>query len=199
MDQYNSVVELARRNHGILLTKDIVQVGLHRGILTEMVEKNLLIREAKGLYTLADEMIDEYALIQARCPKGIFSHGTALFFHDMSDRVPNQISITVAQGTNTSLIKKQFGNLRFHYVKRDWIGIGCVSGISPQGAEVQYYDKERCICDIVRSKKEMDTQIFTQALKEYFSDSKNDLRKLLKYGTLFGIQEKIQDYIEVMV
>lgn len=37
------------------------------------------------------------------------------------------------------------------------------------GAEVMVYDRERCICDLISKRKEMDMQLYVQAIKEYFS------------------------------
>ena len=44
----------------------------------------------------------------------------------------------------------------------------------------------------------MDMQVFTQAVKDYFS-STSDMRKILKYAKAFGIEEKIRTYMEVLI
>ena len=59
------------------------------------------------------------------------------------------------------------------------------------------YDKERCICDLINNKKSIDMQLYTQAVKEYFI-SKPDAKKNLKYGKIFGVEEKIRTYMEVL-
>lgn len=40
-------------------------------------------------------------------------------------------------------------------------------------------------------------QLYTQAIKDYFKAKPNN-RKLLKYGKLFGIEDKIRTYMEVL-
>lgn len=65
------------------------------------------------------------------------------------------------------------------------------------GSEVILYDKERCICDLINNKKNIETQLYTQTIKEYFKSSA-DMRKVLKYGKIFGIEEKIRTYMEVL-
>ena len=59
------------------------------------------------------------------------------------------------------------------------------------------YDKERCLCDLVIEKNEIDKQLYVQAIKEYFKEN-YDVRKLVKYAKVFGIEEKIRDYMEVL-
>ena len=66
------------------------------------------------------------------------------------------------------------------------------------GNQVRLYDKERCICDLIRARNDIDMQLFSGAIKIYFSNHP-DMRKLLKYGKQFGIEDKIRIYSEVLV
>lgn len=60
---------------------------------------------------------------------------------------------------------------------------------------VKVYDRERCICDFIRDKDRMDMQLYSQTIKNYFKSSN---RKLLKYGRVFGVEEKIRTYMKVL-
>ena len=142
-------------------------------------------------------LVDEYKLIQLRSEKIVFSYGTALYLHGMSDRVPHFIDATVPQGDNVSRIKKEHPTIRFHYVKKELWDIGIMTIKSPQGAQLRVYDQERCICDLIRDKQAMDMQLYIQAIQGYFK-LENNARKLLKYGKKFGIEEKIRTYMEVL-
>ena len=59
------------------------------------------------------------------------------------------------------------------------------------------YNKERCICDLIRNKNDVDIQLFTQALIDYFKQ-KCDIRLLGEYGKVFGIENKVRTYVEVL-
>lgn len=59
------------------------------------------------------------------------------------------------------------------------------------------YDIERCLCDLIRDKKSVDTQIYAQAIKEYFS-GKFNARKIIKYARAFNIETKVRTYMEVL-
>lgn len=151
----------------------------------------------KGIYVLTDGFADEFALIQIQRPKAIFSYGTALYLWGLSDRTPHIFDITFPRGTNASRLKRDNTNLRCHYVDTTFYTTGITEAVSPQGANVRLYDKERCICDLIRSKDQVDIQIYTQAIKDYFK-GKHDTRKLLKYGKAFGVEDKIRTYMEVL-
>ena len=54
--------------------------------------------------------------------------------------------------------------MRCHYVDKELYEIGITETVSPQGARVKLYDKERCIYDLIRNKDQVDIQIYTQAI-----------------------------------
>ena len=75
--------------------------------------------------------------------------------------------------------------------------MGITELMSPQGGTVRLYDKERCICDLIRDKEKIEMQLYSQALRDYFKSKPNN-RKLLRYGKQFGIDDKIRTYMEVL-
>ena len=198
MDQiWNEIKRIADSGNGFLKTADIEAAGISRPMLRKYVDEGKLERIRKGLYILSDDFADEFALIQAQSTKAIFSYGTALYLWGLSDRTPHIFDITVPQGTNISRLKRDTDNLRCHYVQQEVYDLGITELQSPQGATVRLYDKERCICDLIRDKDKVDIQIYTQAIKDYFN-TKADRRKLLKYSKVFGIEEKVRTYMEVL-
>ena len=85
MTDLDSLKKLVREN-GYLYTKDVTNAGIRREQLKKYLDEGSLIRESRGIYSFADSMNDEFVLLQSRCKKGIFSYGTALYFHGLSDR-----------------------------------------------------------------------------------------------------------------
>ncbi len=194
---WERIQAIAEKNNGFIKTAHVEQLGISRPMLQKYTKAGKLEQVCKGLYILASDMADEYALLQARSKYAVFSYGTALFLWGLSDRTPHAYDITVPRGTNVSLLKRDNPTLRCHYVQPDTYTIGISETISPQGATVRLYDKERCICDLIRDKNNVDMQLYSQAIKIYFKTKPNNT-KLLKYGKLFGIEEQIRTYMEVL-
>jgi predicted transcriptional regulator of viral defense system len=193
-----SLKKLADESGGVLTTKQICEAGYSRTALARLVENGTLVHIRHGYYSFSDHLSDEYVLLQSRSSRSIFSHGTALFFWGMSDRVPHVLDLTVPQGANVEKIRRDNPDVRFHYVASDFLELGKTETISPQGGSVMLYDKERCICDLIRARSKTDMQLYAQAIKLYFSQGANT-RKLLKYGKQFGIEDKIRTYMEVLL
>jgi len=194
---WEQIKALAEDGDGFIRTGQVEDAGISRPMLKKYMEEEKLERVRKGLYTLKDGFADEYSLLQAQCSKAVYSYGTALFLWGMSDRTPHVIDITVPHGVNLSRLRRDNPNLRCHYIQRDFYELGITETTSPQGGSVRLYDKERCICDLIRDKDQVEQQLFTQAMKDYFKGKANP-RKLLGYGKLFGVEDKIRIYMEVL-
>lgn len=194
---WEQIKALAENGDGIIRTAEVEAAGISRPMLKKYMDAGQLERVRKGLYTLRDGLADEYSLLQTQCSKAVYSYGTALFLWGMSDRTPHLVDITVPHGTNLSRLRRDNPGLRCHYVQKEFYELGIAETVSPQGGSVRLYDKERCICDLIRDKDQMELQLFTQAIKDYFKGKTNP-RKLLKYGKLFGIEDKIRIYMEVL-
>lgn len=197
MEERN-ILEKISDEKGLISVSDAEQNGINRYRLSYLVREDVIDRVGHGLYALKDEIIDEYALIQNKSDKLIFSYHTALYFHDLSDRVPSQIHITIPQGYNASRLKKRHDNLIVHYVQTEVLGLGKEKALSPLGSEIVIYDVERCICDLIKDENKIDSQIFTGAIKQYFSEKKINTRKLIKYAKELKVENQIRKYIEVL-
>ena len=152
-----------------------------------------------GLYQLKGKVIDDFVLISSNSNRIIFSHQTALYLHDLSDRTPNVFHISVPQGYNASHIKKRYEDLQVHYVKKDLYELGKTEIKSPQGNLIPVYDIDRTICDIIIDRERIDKQIFTEAIKRYFKSPNKNLRRLIKYSRIFKIEDEIRKYLEVLL
>lgn len=96
----------------------------------------------------------------------IFSHETDLYLHGLSDRESVQPVVTVKRGYNASHLKVE--SIKVYTVIPEWFEIGQQEIKTSLGNTVRAYDRERCICDILREKKRMDIQVFRTALNTYF-------------------------------
>lgn len=198
MNELDSMKELVRQD-GFLYTKDVVNAGIRKEVLKRFLDEGSLIREARGVYSFSDSFSDEFVLLQIKCKKGILSYGTALYLHGMSDRFPSMISLTVPKSYNVYYLQTELPHVKFHRVKPKWWDIGIMEMTSPQGGLIRVYNKERCICDLLRDRKNTDPQIFSQAVKEYFSLQNYDMIRLMEYAGYFRLEGKIREYMEILL
>jgi predicted transcriptional regulator of viral defense system len=191
------VLELLQKNNGILESKQATEAGIDNKILQRLEQTGEIVRVGRGLYVGANYMEDEYLVAQYRCKKGIYSHETALYFHDLCDRTPLQLMLTIPNGYNTRILKDT-DKYKFFYCKKELCDIGKMKLKSPYGNEIVVYDKERTICDCLRKKDKMDMDLVLSAVKQYMREPGADFAGLLKYAEYFHVREMVRQYMEVL-
>ena len=136
-------------------------------------------------------------ILHLRCAQGVFSHESALFLHDLTDREPSEYSITVKTGYNPASLKAD--GIKVYTIKKELHGVGVIEMNTPFGHAVPVYDAERTICDIIRSRSGIEMQTFQDALKQYAARREKDLRKLMQYAQMFHVEKMLRQYMEVLL
>ena len=199
MTDYEKIEEIARINNSIFKTKMVIDAGIRKEKIREMLERGMIEKLGHGLYALSKEDVDVYYEFQQRCPKGIFSYGTSAYFWNLSDRVPNVLSCTVPRGYNTSRLKIDT-KVKYHYLPKDLYDIDIVEIVSSQGALIRVYDRERTICDLIRDRKKVDMQLrsFQYAIDKIKQDRNRALFYIHKPGPLPQDDEYLQELATYM-
>lgn len=182
---------------GILTTSAAIRSGIPKDAFYRYVRNRNLERESHGVYMTEDAFPDEFALLQARFPKAIFSHDAALFLHGMSEREPIPLSVSVESGYNSRALKEQ--GVKIYYVKPEWHALGVCSADTPEGNAVKAYDKERTICDIIRKRASLDVAEFNHAVKSYTSSRDKNLARLSDYARTMNMESRVWDAMGVLL
>lgn len=183
---------------GLLLTSDLAQFDIPRTYLSIMEQSGEIERVSRGVYRSISTFIeDELFSFQSRYGSTIFSHETALYLHDLTDRAPLTYSITARSGYHSQVLNDS--GHKIFYVSRDLFDLGVISMNTPHGNQVQTTDLERTICDIVRSRNQVDVQVRNAALKGYVKNKARNLNRLHAYAKQFHIQTIVRDYLEILL
>lgn len=199
MNQKEQIMALAKDTNDIIFTKQIVDLGIRKECLRELVNQGKLVKAKRGVYMLSADSIDDYEIIQMMEPKALFSYDSALYLLKLSNRVPEKIHMTVCYDANVSVTKDKYPEIIFHYVKSDLLGLGETEIKTAFGASISSYNAERTILDIIKDREKMDSQIFTDALKMYFDSSSKNILQLGKYAKKMGLESKLRIYTEVLL
>ena len=149
---------LEASSDGVITAEQVTAAGLHRSVLQALVEKGEIYRFGRGLYALCNTWEDDFYLLQRKYGRGIYSHETALLFHDLTDREPDKYSVTVKTGYNPSKLKKD--GMQVHCIKRELYDLGKTTMETTFGNEVPVYDMERTVCDVIRNRSNIEMQVF---------------------------------------
>lgn len=196
MNNEGKILKLAMNNNGYITTNIVEKNGIKRQFLGYLVKKGKLEKVARGIYILPEEAEDIYLILQNKSKKMVFSHMTALRFHNFTDRIPHIIDITVTNEYRGSLQNKE--NINLFRVKKEYIDLGMIWVKSPYGNKIKIYDLERSICDIIRNKKDIELELFNKAIRDYHSKTDKNQLKLMNYAQKLGIEKEVLKTFEVL-
>ena len=177
MTQFEKLDLLLRECGGTIQTFQVLNNGISKSVFYAYVKERGLEQVAHGVYVSPDTWTDAMYILHLRCSQAVFSHETALFFHYLTDRGPLKYTITVRTGYNPSRLQED--GFQVYTVKKD--------------------DMERTICDLLRSRKNIEMQVFQDALKQYAKRKDKNLRMLMKYAAMFHVEKILRPYLEVLL
>lgn len=188
---------LLDNGNGYLLTSEAMDRGISKWIFSKYVKSRNLEKVAQGIYLSEDAWPDELYLLHLRNQKMFFSQETALYLHGLMEREPRYIHVTVKAGYNASHLREK--GIKVYQSKPEHYELGASTAKTNFGNLVAVYDKERTICDIIRDKSTMDIQVFQTAMKEYMNGHEKNLPNLMSYAAKMNIEDKVRNYVEVML
>lgn len=191
MNKNEMMVKYSNDNEGIIRLKDIIDLGISKQYCLEFLKKNNYERIARGLYVSTDLWVDDFYVLSYKYSKAVYSHETACYLLDMSDREPLYYSVTLPYGYKVDYLTKQ--GIKVYTSTNDRYQVGIIEVTTPNGHVVRCYDPERTICDIFRIS--IDPQDKQVAVKEYLKKYKN-ISKLMQYAEIFKVDNKIKLYLE---
>ena len=151
-------------------------------------------RVARGVYLAPDAWQDDLYIIFLQYKKIVYSHDTALYLLELSEREPIYFTVTVPRGYKVDY--KGESPLKKVTAIEERYSLGMDTAATPYGHIVPCYNAERTLCDIFRTDTEMQEKQF--AVKEYLNGRKN-LPRLMEYAKMLHVEKKIKQYMEVLL
>jgi predicted transcriptional regulator of viral defense system len=198
LPRINKLRQIMNGRQGLLLTSDLAHFNIPRTYLSIMEQNGEIERVSRGVYRSVSAFIeDELFSFQSRYSSAIFSHETALYLHGLTDRTPLNYSISVPSGYHSDFLNTS--RHKIFYVSRDLFDLGITLMNTPHGNQVRTTDLERTICDIVRSRNQIDIQVRNAALKGYVKNKDRNLDRLHTYAKRFRTQSIVREYLEILL
>ena len=107
MGATEEIIKMAKENNGTVTTAMVVAAGISRGNIKYLVDKGMIEKSARGVYILPEVWDDEIFNLQSRFKRGIYSHETALFLWNLTDRTPNRYYMTFPANYNLTKPKEE--------------------------------------------------------------------------------------------
>ena len=183
------------------------ETGLHRSYHTPNYHSNLeagelhfinaSIKLAHGIFCSPDTKADPMYIISLRSKQVVFSHDCALYLHSMISTLPDEYTVTVKTGYNPSNLKAD--GIKVFTIKSELHNLGLTYVKTTTGWDLPTYNIERTICDVIRSRNDLDSKVFQVALKNYAKQTDRNIKLLMDYARKFRVDKILIKYLEVLL
>lgn len=182
-------------NGGIITSSWARENNIPTTYLTRLTRQGKLKRIERGIYLAEDGIYDELFILQSRYPKIIFSYETALSILNLTDKIPEEISITV--NFNYKFNQKPKG-VSIHYVNKDLLNLGVICKKTNVGNVVRLYSAERTICDFIMNKKNIDPESYINFIKAYPKYQNRNIHELFHIAQKMNVLAEVQSVMELV-
>lgn len=184
-------------NNNIITTKRAIELGFSKALLPKYEKEGLIERVRQGIYILPESVHDDMYTLMLRSENIIFSHESALFLLELTERTPFEHSVTIP--SDTSLPESVSGECKCYYIQPKLHRLGMIYAKTTFGNQVRCYNAERSICDLLRSRNRMDEETVISSLKKYAAWNDKNINRLSEYALTFHIEKKLKSYLEVLL
>jgi predicted transcriptional regulator of viral defense system len=182
-------------HNGILTTAQAKELGIQRKTLTRMLQSGLLIKEARGIYRLANiPTLNNPDLVQIslRVPAAVICLVSALAFHDLTTQIPHKIYIALPQFTTTPRI--DYPPLEIVRVADKPYQAG-IEEHSLDGVPVRIYSPAKTVADCFKFRNKVGEDVALEALKDYLRRPAANIEELLNCARIDRVEKIIAPFI----
>lgn len=197
MDEYEKVREIFRASNELIRTADITSRGIHNRVLSKLMEAGVVARVKRGYYQWVEgEELDEVEILTRLFPEAILCMESALHYYEYIDRTPDRWYIAVSKDSNKSKYRIEYPKVKPYFIEPKYLDIGMTNG-SINDVMIRIYDRERCICDLIRYANKLDREMVNQAIQAYIRDNHKNISNLTEYAKILRTYKKLQIWVGV--
>ena len=184
--------KLCSEQNGYITSSKLLKNNYTKYQIRQFVKEGILERVGRGQYVHQGYLVDEFLIYQDLNKNFIYSNETALYLLNLTDRYPLSFSVTTKHKQHLRNHK-----LKVYYVKDENYDLGVTTVKDLSGNNIKVYNSERTICDIIKNKNKIDTQIYVQGIQNYFLNHKPNLRQLAQYAKQLNMSKKVMEIVEL--
>lgn len=196
MEKYQKIVKFIQESNNVLTVSDFKDNKISYYYINKLINDNYIKRLTTGIYGKTDSFDDEYFILQTKCKNLVFSYNTALFFLGETEVTPDKIDVTIPREYNAHRLGDE---IRVHYINKENLKLGVVKLESPYGNDINVYNLERTICDIVKNENSLDKEQINKIIRNCFNQNKINGTRLIDYSKKLKCERKIKAIMEIMI
>ena len=152
--------------------------------------KTKIFKIEKGVYS-DSQNINYLEVLSKKYPNAIFTMDSAFYYHNLTDVIPEKECLALRRNStkiNDERIKVTYYQDKFFEIGRSILQVN--------GVNIQIYDKERMLIELIRNKKTIGFDYYKEIIGNYreIIDTLNT-KKIAEYISKFAIENYLYDVI----
>ena len=159
-------------------------------IIKRLLLEEKIFKIEKGIYS-DEENVNYLKVLNKKYPNAIFTMDSAFYYYNLTDVIPEKEYLAL-KGDSTKISDDR---IKVVYYQEKFFEIG-KSTLKVNGIEIQVYDKERMLIELIRNRKKMGFDYYKEIINSYreIKDTLNT-KKIAEYISKFAIEDYLYDVI----
>ena len=184
------------QNYGIASIQSLLDKGVSYHDINKLLANARLVKLKRGVYKWAEMETNELVEVSFMIPNSVFCLQTACFFYDLTTSIPSEIHVAIAG--DRRVVLPNYPPVKLYYWNDISLQLG-VTTVLVDNQPIQIYDIEKTICDVIRHRQKLGFEVLKEIFKNYLNRSDRDLNRLGQYAQQLNIQNKVEDFIKILL
>ncbi len=174
----------------ILLYKELIKQYKSDYEIKKLIKTGKIVKIEKGIYS-DNNNVNYLEVLTKKYPNAIFTLDSAFYYHNLTDVIPERECLALRRNST----KISDDRVKVLYYQDKFFEIGR-SSLRVNGVEIQIYDKERMLIELIRNRKTLGFDYYKEIIGNYreMKDTLNT-KKIAEYISKFAIEDYLYDVI----
>jgi predicted transcriptional regulator of viral defense system len=127
-------------------------------------------------------------------PDGVLCLYSAWAYYELSVQIPQSFNIAIEKSRKISL--PAYPPITLYYWKQEYQELG-VTKQKIAGYTVRIYNLEKSVCDAIKYRTKIGTEVTSEILKNYLKRKDRNLSLLIDYARKMRIEKILKTYLEI--
>lgn len=180
----------------IITTKELVEIGYSAYFIKKMQEEGYLSKIKRGVYIIVSNSESQYSEVKAIVSKGVLCLLSAASLYNLTTFIPKNYQLAISN--KSKIIVPDYPPIQLYFWSKKRYELGLLQK-KIEGIEMNIYDKEKTVCDIIKYRNKIGLDIVKEILKNYLKESDRNLTQLNLYAKELGNEKIIATYISLLM
>lgn len=178
---------------GVMNTQEIRESQSYYGI-RKAVKEGSVVRLKNGVYASAEVLADTMIDIERVVPRGVLCLYSAWAHYGLTTQIPGAFYVAVEK--HRKVVVPQFPPITLCYWERKYYEMGVVEA-EVSGHKVRIYDLEKSVCDAVKFRNKIGSDVASEVLKTYLARKDRNIARLTAYARQLRVANTLATYLEI--